>query len=276
MNFTQHTLPLELTGTVESIFHFSGYQPEHTMERVVPTGHIFIIMELDGFPRNTFDNEALKPLATFSEAWISGMHKNFLSISDHKDSEMLVIQFKAGGGYPYLHTPLSNLNDQVIPAQKILGDEILQLRSNILEKESVTEKLKLAEAWLIARMNKAFLPEPEILSIVETLKTNPLNQHKEVVQEYSKTQKHLIDQFKKYVGLTPKVLHRIFRFNEVLQKIHMKEKLEWSEIAYQFEYADQSHFIKEFKEFSGFSPQEFIGADFHKEQPNFFPLDKKG
>ena len=93
---------------------------------------------------------------------------------------------------------------------------------------------------------------------------------------YPKTQKHLIAQFKKHFGLTPKVFHRIFRFNKILLQIQNKNLLNWSDIAYEFGYSDQSHFIKEFKEFSGFNPQEFIKAEYHKEEPNFFPLDKRG
>ena len=45
----------------------------------------------------------------------------------------------------------------------------------------------------------------------------------------------------------------------ILLKIKNQEKIEWPQIAYEFGYADQSHFIKEFKAFSGFNPQEFNG-----------------
>ncbi|MEL6812254.1 MAG: AraC family transcriptional regulator, partial [Bacteroidota bacterium] len=103
-----------------------------------------------------------------------------------------------------------------------------------------------------------------------------LTNHQSIVSTYPKTQKHFIQQFKKYAGLTPKVFHRIMRFNEILQQIHKKEHIAWSQVAYQFGYTDQSHFIKEFKEFSGFSPEEFIEADHHKDETNFFPLDREG
>ena len=94
--------------------------------------------------------------------------------------------------------------------------------------------------------------------------------------KYPRSQKHLIHLFKKYIGLTPKWYQRILRFNDLLKQIQNKENIAWADIAYRCGYTDQSHFIKEFKHFSGFNPREFIKKEFHQDKPNFFPLDRKG
>ena len=276
MIFETHTLTAPLDKFIESIFHFKHFSPDHSIERVVPTGHIFLLFELDGIPRNTFDNGTLKPNATFNKVWISGMHKNYLSISAPQDSEMFVIQFKPSGGHPFFHVPIDELNDRVVSAQEILGDGILDLREKILEKSTSNEKFALAENWLKSRFESSKTPNTELLSTLDQLANKPLSDHKTIVESYPKTQKHLIAQFKKYCGLTPKVLHRIFRFNEILQQINEKKEINWSQIAHQCGYTDQSHFIKEFKEFSGFNPQKFISKKYNEQEPNFFPLDKQG
>ncbi len=276
MKFETHILPKPLNTYIESIFHFKGFIPEHSIERVVPTGHIFIIFELDGIQRNTFNNDTLEPNGMFSEVWVSGMHKNYLSISAHHNSEMLVIQFKPSGAFPFFQQPIHLLNNTVKAATCWFGKEIVELRQKILKQSTSVAKFKIVDHWLLKKMNMTETAGKEILNVIHLLQKEPLTQHQEIINSYPKTQKHLISQFKKYVGLTPKVLHRIFRFNEILHRIHLKEKIAWPQIAYQFGYSDQSHFIKEFKEFSGFNPQEFINFDFHKGEPNFFPLDKKG
>ena len=120
MIFETHVLKGEISNHVESIFYYEGYQPDHGIERVVPTGHLFIIFELDGIPRHTYDNESLKISGMFSNVWISGLHKHYLSISSHKNSEMLVIQFKTRGAYPYFPIPISNLNNKIVNATDIL------------------------------------------------------------------------------------------------------------------------------------------------------------
>ncbi|MDC8004797.1 AraC family transcriptional regulator [Aureisphaera galaxeae] len=276
MIFETHTLPNELAKYVEAVFHFKNFVPDHSIERVVPTGHIFVIFELDGFVRNTFDNETLKPNREFTKVWVSGMHKNYISISAHQNSEMFVIQFKPFGAHPFFHFPIHELNDRILPSDELFGNELLQLRDAILTKDTSEEKFQLAEAWLKGRFNQEKTPPAELLDVLKELQTESVANYNRTIENYSKTQKHLIDQFKKYVGLTPKYYQRILRFNEILQQIHKAEKIEWSQIAYQCEYADQSHFIKEFKHFSGLNPQKFIQNDFHNDEPNFFPLDREG
>lgn len=275
MAIQRHLLKGVLNQYIEAIFHLKDFMPDHSIERVVPTGHVFIIFELDGFQRNTYDNDTLAPIATYKEVWISGMQKNHISISAHPHSELFVIQFKAFGAYPFFHFPIHILNDKVISGKEVFGEEILVLREEILNKNSTDEKFLCAENWLLKRFRKEKTPPADLLKVLERLQYKPVVNFLEVIESYSKTQKHLIDQFKKYLGLTPKYYQRMLRFNEILRQIHQSNKIEWAQVAYQLEYTDQSHFIKEFKHFSGINPQKFIQQGFH-DATNFFPLDKKG
>ncbi len=276
MRFETHTIVQPLTAYIEAIFHFEGFQPDHSIERVVPTGHIFIIFELDGFERKTFDTTTLKANGRYTKVWVSGNHSKHLSISAHQNSEMLVIQLKPFGFYPVMKQPAIELSDKVIDAQALFGTTILDLRTQLLHQKEVTDKFKIVENWLLKRLEVSKAPSEELLEVLQQLRLQPFKNHTAIIASYTKTQKHLISQFKTYFGLTPKVFHRIYRFNEILKQIQNKQDLVWSQIAHGFGYTDQSHFIKEFKEFSGFNPQAFLKSDYHKEEPNFFPLDRKG
>ena len=84
------------------------------------------------------------------------------------------------------------------------------------------------------------------------------------------SQKKFIQIFKKYVGITPKQLHRIKRFNEILVALENKDRISWASIAADCGYFDQAHFIKDFYSFSGLNPKQYINeiGDF----PNYFPV----
>lgn len=276
MIFETHNLKTPYAKYIESIFHFKGLVPDHSIERVIPTGHLFLIFELDGFERNTFDNESLKPNASYTKAWVSGSHKNYISISVHKNSEMLVAQFKPFGAFPFIHQPINELNDRVIPAEELFGKGVLDLRNDLLKAPTSNDKFEKMEQWLSERFDQEKTPPKDLVVLFEKLQSESGSTYEELIADYSNTQKHLIDQFKKYVGLTPKYSQRIIRFTEILQKIQQKEKISWAQIAYQCGFSDQSYFIKEFNHFSGFNPQEFIKQEFDKDEPNFFPLDRKG
>jgi len=276
MIFEQYNLPAILEKHIDSILYFKDFTPNHSIERIVPTGHMFIIFELDNIPRNTFDNETLKPIETFTKVWISGAHKNYLSISAHQNSEMLVIKFKPTGAFPFLHCSLSELCDKVIHAKEIFGEQIIELRDKILSAKNPNGKFDIVSEWLMKRMDSKRESPESIITFIEQLQKEPISNIKDIVDSYPFTQKQLIEHFKKYVGITPNYFNRILRFNEILKKINEKEVVSWTEIAYSCDYSDQSHFIKEFILFSGFNPQKFIKMDFPKERTNFFPLDSKG
>lgn len=276
MTFEHYDLPAPLSKHIESIFYFKDFTPEHSIERLVPTGHVFIIFELDDIPRNTFDNTTLNPINTYKGAWVSGMHRNFISISAHPHSEMLVIQFKPAGPYPFFHFPLQKINEKIMAAEALFGGELPELRRQLLEAENAAAKFTIAAGWLLNRYREGQQPSPDLLNFIERLQKEPVSRFNEIIASYPYTQKQLIQHFKKYVGITPKYYQRILRFNEILKIIHNKEKVNWADVAYHCDYTDQSHFIKEFSLFSGFNPQEFIKKELTKEKSKFFPIDRKG
>jgi uncharacterized protein DUF6597/helix-turn-helix protein len=271
--FEIHKLPPHLAKFIDKVFYYKDFIPEHRVERVIPTGSIFLAFELEGKAGHLCDNSSLKPVRTYTEAWVSGMHKNYFSISPHRQSEMLVIKFKSFGGYPFIHFPIEKLNNKNVPAAEIFGKEILKLRELLIEKQKFSEKFIMIESWLNEKFDVSKVPDSELISVVSQFITKPVTDHQTIICSYSKTQKNLINQFKKFCGLTPKVLHRIYRFNKVLEQIKNKEIISWPQVTYHLGYSDQSHFIKEFKEFSGFNPKEFVSSEYNnKEEPNFFPL----
>ncbi len=276
MIYEQYQLPPGLKKYIEAVFYIKSFAPDHSMERVVPTGHVFIIFELDDIPRNTYDNETLEPIGFFRKAWISGMHKNFISISAHQDSEMLVVQFKSAGAYPFFHIPLQNISEKVVSAEEFLGSEVIHLRKNIIEARDHYAKMTLVVDWLVNRFDEQQAPSEDLLCFIDMLQQEPVSKFNEIIKSYPYTQKQLIHHFKKYVGITPKIYQRILRFNEILKIIQNKEKISWADAAYSCDYADQSHFIKEFFLFSGFNPQDFIKGESNRGKSNFFPVDGKG
>ena len=276
MKFEAHDVAAPHSDHVEAIFHFSEFTPDHSIERVVPTGHVFLLIELDGMQRTVFDNKSLQPLSVCNDAWISGMQQHYLSISAHQNSSMFVIQFRAAGAYPYLHTPMHELSNRVTPAAELAGAELLALRRELLNSTTSAEKFSAAERWLDARLRIDLIAPDGVASVVAALQAAPANEFAAAVSNFDGSHKHLIDQFHKYVGLTPKRYQRVLRFNEIFGHIQREQRLDWADIAARCGYSDQSHFIREFKHFSGFNPSEFIRERFDEGEANFFPLDRDG
>jgi AraC-like DNA-binding protein len=80
-------------------------------------------------------------------------------------------------------------------------------------------------------------------------------------------ERYLQQLFAKYVGLSPKFFARIVRFSYVF-KVIKENKPDWADVVYEAGYYDQSHFIRNFKAFTGEDPGEYIFAE--KTLANFF------
>lgn len=274
MIFETHDPPATCSALIESIFHYKDFKPDHSIERVVPTGHVFLIFELDGIERHTYDSESLEPSAKFQKAWVSGLHRNHLSISAHDDSEMFVIQFKAFGAYPFLQQAMESLADKVIPGDQFPDKDLFETRKRLFSAVTSKDKFAVADEWLEAHLDPRHLPPQPLVDVVEELHAHPAAKLGDIMAPFNGTQKHLISQFKKFIGITPKQYQRILRFNDVFVQMQGDQFLSWSDIAYRCGYSDQSHFIREFKAFSGFIPESFLREEFDEETPNFFPLDR--
>jgi methylphosphotriester-DNA--protein-cysteine methyltransferase len=79
-----------------------------------------------------------------------------------------------------------------------------------------------------------------------------------LAREVGWSHKHLITKFRQQVGLAPKTAARLVRFEHVWRRLGDGGPAHWDRIAADGGYADQSHLIRDFREFTGGSPAEFL------------------
>ena len=84
------------------------------------------------------------------------------------------------------------------------------------------------------------------MSIQEILEKNKLNR------------RQLERKFAKKVGISPKQLGKVIRLQTALELLTAPEQNSLTQVAYASDYYDQAHFIKDFKEFTGTNPKNFL------------------
>lgn len=229
---------------------------------MMPDGAPHLIIELDDIPKCTFHNETLEIKEKYSGAWISGMQKEFISISAEVHSSMFVIRFTPTGVYPLLGIPMTELSDQVFDAELVFGSGIRSLRDQLLEAPNPESKFQTASDWLSKRLEKAIEVNPVLNFAIDHLKENPtLDQVKTLSRLTGYSQKQFIHLFKTQIGLTPKYFQRVIRFNKVLEEVEQKSEINWTALSQHCGFYDQAHFIREFQKFSGFNPTDFLRAE---------------
>ena len=273
MNYQPLTLPESLADCVEAAFHISEYNPEHSRERLVPDGAVSIVIELDGQPRSVYDNDTGAVLTNCQGAWVCGVHSNYITFDTPKQTELVGLRLLPGRAARIIGAPLRRINDRVVAGSEIFGDEILSLREDLRAGSGSQAKLEVLQGWLEVRINKHPAAPVSVAAAVAAIIEEPHSSGLEVSLERSGvSRKHLADLFGKFVGPTPKLFQRIMRFAAVFRVIQEQgEALDWSYISAECGYFDQSHFIRDFKRFSGMRPVPFGNRG--TELLNFFPED---
>ncbi len=259
MEFQIHFPQGPLKPYIGSLTYFNGYDPSHIIEKLLPDAKVNIIIELDEYDRYTFHPFTLEKRQKCTRAWVSGMHQKMIAFSAMRNSSLFVIQFKAGGSFPFLHIPLNQINNLVVDAEQVLGNSIFELREKLMEAKNSSQRFFTVEQWLHKRARHCPLPESVVQFAIDQIQLNPSQGNlQEIVAKTGYSQKQFIHIFKKHVGLTPKFYQRIIRFNKALLDINQNHFLDWSQISHDCGYYDQAHFINEFKKFSGFNPSTYL------------------
>lgn len=275
MIFEMPTPSAPIDKYIECFIYFKGYNPQHSIERVVPDGSIYLIFELDDLPRCTYDNETLEPNMHFTKCWLSGFQKNYISISALPNSEMFVIKFKPGGAIPYLHRAIDEVSNSVVPAEDIFGNSIFNLRDQLILAKTSGEKYLAAEQFLSDKFDSDYVSDASVYEVISSIQCDPEfmeTNMMRLIEASGFSKKHFIDLFRKTVGVTPKYFQRILRFNCILPKVQKQEVISWPQISADCGFYDQAHFIKEFKAFSGYNPKTFLTEQKGHGELNFFPI----
>jgi AraC-like DNA-binding protein len=79
----------------------------------------------------------------------------------------------------------------------------------------------------------------------------------EFAEHCNLSSRQLQRQFQDVVGVTPKTLARAIRFEEIRRRLMFAPDQSLTDLAYEFGYTDQAHFIRDFKELADRTPGEF-------------------
>jgi AraC-like DNA-binding protein len=258
MIYRIHTPAAPLSFFIEHFFYYEGHTAEHRMEKFLPDGSMDLLIDLTETPKKLFHNEAGTAFTTYKKSWISGMKTEYILI-DASVSSMIGVHFKPGGAYPFFDFPINELNNLTIELDTVWNNEIHSIRNAILNTERIGQKFSILENYFLQKGKRKSEPNLLVQYAVEQLIHSPaVWTIDRLTRKVGVTQKHLISLFKKYVGLSPKQLARISKFQKVIQLAEKQQRIEWTQLAYECGYYDQSHFIKEFQAFSGINPSSYL------------------
>lgn len=137
-----------------------------------------------------------------------------------------------------------------------------ELEQKIIQAKDVKQRIEIIEIFLLERLNDKSTIENVVKTTIKALlSTNGNASIKKILKDDLPKRRQLERNFKKQIGVSPKQLGKVIRLQTALKLLLNKKEENLTNIAYESEYYDQAHFIKDFKEFTGTNPKEFLGNE---------------
>lgn len=247
-----------LSEFVELFWSYEGYNSPHARERVIPTGTMQLIFNLREDEFRVYDRQG-DLFQRFGGALISGAHSEFVVIDTASQASTIGAHFRPGGAYPFLGLPASDVRDADVPLDALWGAKAIELRDRLLEAETPEDRFGILEQTLLAQVARPLAHHPAVALALDEFQSMPRTRTvRKMSERTGLSQRRFIQLFREEVGLTPKLFHRIRRFQEVIRVLEMSQRVEWAEVALSCGYFDQAHFIHDFRAFSGVTPSRYL------------------
>jgi AraC-like DNA-binding protein len=260
-----------LCDFIESVYYYKDFNPSHAVDRLLPDGNVQLIIDLRDQPQYIYDNDTLKEIQACKRVWFSGFRTAPITIPSGQESEMIIVQFIKGRAYPFLSDPMDQLKNLVVDAELVLKKDIHDLRLQIQEAPSPQRKIEILENDLLRHYLPFLNRNPFTDFVVQKIIKQPHHcSLKQISEGVGYSQKHVIKIFKANVGVTPKGFLKIMRFQKTINDIEHRRQVSWTSIADDCGFYDQSHFIADFRNFSGMTPTEYL--DHRGQFLNYIPV----
>lgn len=259
MNYQTFEPDRELETLVKCYWTLESPEEKETQKQtIVPDGCMEMIFHYgDAYIQHMANGSRLVQPKSF----VIGQLTRPLEIEPTGSTGIFSIRFHPGGFEPFASLPIKEMENTAVPLVKLYGKDGQEIEEKILEAESSRERINLIEDFLLSRLAVSQRLDSIVKSTVETILTaNGQLSVEEISRQTKINRRQLERRFSAAIGLSPKQLSKTIRLQSTLKILLNKKFTSLTTLAYHGEYYDQAHFIKDFKELTGFTPKEFYGS----------------
>lgn len=191
-------------------------------------------------------------------SFTSGLYPGFVLINSTGRSQCIQVDFTPLGARRFFRMPMREISERMVHLDDLGDAGIAVLRRQLEDTRDWGARLALAEDFVRARLARAPTPDPRIAYAWSAIaRSRGRIRIGALSERLGWSRKHLVGRFREEIGIAPKAVARMARFNGALALAARAEAAGWADIAFACGYADQAHLAREFQEFGGKTPGEW-------------------
>ena len=247
----------------ECVPRYIGYEersraPVRRLE--VPHPNITVIINL-GAPLAVHAPAHGNPGMTYN-SFVAGLFDTVAVTANTGDSSGIEMNMTPLGMWQLFGVPMHELMNRIVPFDALAGKDAPALEERLRNTLDWDDRFDILDLVLTARMSRSARPPCEVQWAWDQLtRTSNAPNVSSIADALCWSRRRLTASFREHVGMTPKALARVVRFDRAVRRVRSGQLTRWSSLAYECGYADQSHLTREFREFAGLSPTEFLSRN---------------
>ncbi|MET4636954.1 AraC family transcriptional regulator [Mycetocola sp. 2940] len=276
MDYLQSEPSAALAGVVRSLWLVRG-PAQHRLERIFPMPFVHLIVNLSG-PYRATDPLTGRTAGPLTGVFCSGLQSHF-TLSENPSRLFNLGAVLDPDAVGRLGLEPSAITGRVVtvdlPAlatfrEAALAPDLDTAAGGLLDRQKMLDALDAA--LVLSLRDEA--PDPVVRHAVAALNEQPSRSVASLASECGLSHKSLIDRFRRATGVTPKSYATVVRFHRLIDELPLGEDVPWADLAAATGYYDQSHVIRTFKAFTGFTPQDYyrIARMHGRESARFVPV----
>ncbi len=237
-------------------FESSGRLPAMDKKLIVPNASFKLTLTCrNGIVARIGDKAFIQSENKLSLAGLIDSPVN-LDPQEDAQTDTIVIEFNPLGAYRLFHLSYAEVKNQIVEMADLIGNSAEELQSQLADVHSLDLKLQLLQNFLIKRLERAD-PDPIYDYCIDRISNSKgLITVAQLEKETGYSSRWLHRKFSEHLGTGPKNLSEIVRFKQFYQAYSTGVKLQsLKDHIYEY-YHDQSHFLRAFKRFTGFTPTD--------------------
>ena len=258
MIFHQRAPPQPLNGFIDYLWYWEDDVSSPGLDAIMPSRTVSLLVNLSRDELNWYDGDDCLKQHRVRGAAVCGPHTRRFAI-DACQPKMVGVQFSPGGAWPFFGPPTHEFKDRHVELDEIWGSDAGRLHQRLVQASAPSDKFDVLAEALLARAHRSLEHHPAVALSLARFSHEPCaSSVGAVAREADVSRKRLITLFEREVGFTPKLYLRVARFQSLLSQICHSACVDWAEVVERHGWYDQSHFIRDFREFSGLTPSQYL------------------
>jgi AraC-like DNA-binding protein len=198
------------------------------------------------------------------QTFVAGMQDSWVVVESGRESRGMQVNFTPIGARMFLGISMASITNRTIELEDVSGHSARYVVEQLQSAADWDARFDLLDRLIAARLDAATETPAPVLWAWNKLKASRGNiSIGSIASELGYSHKHLISRFRDEIGLPPKTMARVLRFDRAVKIVRKGESVKnWLDVANDCGYFDQAHMIRDFHEFAGMTPAEFLARRF--------------